>query len=116
MELKLNFGTIRMENFEKYREMDKDFKEVIILNAPEDFISISNEDSYKRGYLIDMTKLKDKTAFGQEEIDGNTVTFDIDDVIVYDKNGTVYYAKGYQYDGYVFYNATEKRPQSTVTQ
>lgn len=104
MWLGLNFGVLRAQNFEDHGDMDYGFEEVYIDNAPEGFVSIS-EDEVK-GYLFHKDFLKNNVRFGNGTIYGDTVTFDLDDVLVYDKNGTVYYAKGYYNDGELFYNAT----------
>ena len=109
MELGLKFGQARTKSFEKDRDMNKEFKEVTILDAPSDFISFSNENGEVKGYLIDFEKLPDKPNYGTDSIDGDTVTFGVDDVFVYDRDGTVYYVKGYYYDGTFYYTPSVKK-------
>ena len=105
---RVKLGTVRAQNFEEYGDKDYSFQEVYIQNAPEGFISISNDEI--KGYLIHKDIYKGVLKkYGNGTISGDTVEFDMDDVFVYDKNGTVYYAKGYFNDGKLFYNATSYR-------
>ena len=101
------FGNDRAEKFKKLRDFNSGYREVTIKNAPTDFVSFENGESTDiKGYFVDLNNLKTKLLFGNGTITDNTVTFGKDDVLVYDKNGKVYYAKGYEYDGKVYYNAT----------
>jgi len=75
-----------------------------MVGAPEDFISTSQDKV--TGHVIDINRLEDVPSFGKGTYSNGEVIFDKDDVYVYDKNGTVFYAKGYVKDGEVFYNAT----------
>ena len=79
------------------------------MNAPKEFISIS--DDAVKGYLIDTSRFKDKPNFGNATISGTTVKFDLDDVLVYDQNGSIYYARGYlnDKDKQLYYNVTVHR-------
>ncbi|MBQ9313567.1 MAG: hypothetical protein IJ220_00970 [Clostridia bacterium] len=103
----MNFGVLRTEKFEKYRDINYGFEFVTIENAPKDFVSfpISGTNEVV-GYLIDTGELEDLPSFGKGTVSENTVFFDLDDVLVYDKNGNVFYAKGYPHDGRYYYNAT----------
>ena len=42
---------------------------------------------------------------GKGAITNGTVTFGVDDVYIYDKNGTIFYVKGYLSDNKLYYNA-----------
>lgn len=106
--VKVEVANIRTESFEKSRDMDKEFKKVNIENAPSDFVSFPNNEHQIQGYVVDTSKLPDKLRYGNASVDGDTVEFKKDDVFVYDKNGTIYYAKGFNYDGKIYYNATVK--------
>lgn len=106
-DLKVALGTKRANNFNEYEEMEKGFKEVTLINAPNDFISFSSTPGEVKGYLIDLELLGyTNLKRGNGSVSGDTVTFDKDDVYVYDKNGTVYYAKGFREETKVYYNAT----------
>lgn len=107
--IRIEVANVRAESFEKNRDMNKEFKKVNIENAPSDFISFPNNEHQIQGYVIDTSKLADKPKYGNDSVDGDTVEFGKDDVFVYDKNGTIYYAKGYLYDGEYFYTATVKK-------
>ena len=69
-----------------------------------------------KGRLIDTTKLTDGVHYGNGTVNGDSVTFDQDDVLVYDKNGTVYYAKGYLHEDRYYYTATTTKPISEYGQ
>lgn len=81
-------------------------------NIPLNFVSFDSGEM--TAYLIDLELIdykKIKTGHGYKEIEANdTVTFDVDDVYVYDKNGTVYYLKGTYLDGdEPYYTIDQKR-------
>ena len=100
---------MRAETFEETRNFDSKFTRVEIINPPEDFISFPNESGKIIGYLINLEELKDKQSFGKGNVaTEGKVEFDKDDVFVYDKNGTVYYAKGFESveEKLVYYNTT----------
>lgn len=101
---RVELGIVRAQNFEEHGNKDYGFQKVIIENAPTGFISISEDEVM--GYLIHTDILKGNTKYGSGTISGDTVSFDLDDVLVYDKNGTVYYAKGYVSEERLYYNAT----------
>jgi type II secretory pathway pseudopilin PulG len=96
-------ATYRAGLFEEYGDMDYEAKAVEIIDAPSEFVSIS--DSSTKGYVVDMSKLNySTTSIAKDAFEGDTVTFDVDDVIVYDKLGAVYYAKGYRDENKLYYN------------
>lgn len=96
-------ATYRAGLFEEYGDMDYEAKVVEIIDAPSEFVSIS--DSSTKGYVVDMSKLNYSTkVIAKDAFEGDTVTFDVDDVIVYDKLGAVYYAKGYRDEDKLYYN------------
>ena len=96
-------ATYRAGLFEEYGDMDYEAKAVEIIDAPSEFVSIS--DSSTKGYVVDMSKLNYSTnSIAKDAFEGDTVTFDVDDVIVYDKLGAVYYAKGYRDENKLYYN------------
>lgn len=105
-ELRTELVTVRTNNFELYRDTDYGFEEVVITNAPEEFISASNDSNTVIGHVIDTNRIKDALYRGKGTHDSGVVVFDKDDVYVYDKNGTVFYAKGFQTEEYIYYNAT----------
>ena len=105
----MKFGIVRAESFEETRKLDDKFELVEIINAPEGYISVSNNQGKTLGYLVDISLLKDSPSFGKGTVATNgKAEFDKDDVFVYDKNGTVYYVKGFDsHDGdRIYYNAT----------
>ena len=105
-DLKVSLATYRARSLVNGDENDG-FKRVTIQNAPSDFISFPNESGQVIGYVIDINKLDFKTkSRGYAEVTGDTVTFDKDDVYVYDKNGSVFYAKGFTNDYKVYYSGT----------
>ena len=75
-------------------ERNAGFTKVKVENAPGSFVSVS-EDSIS-GYVVDLDTIKvSGTKTGKGEVIAETVTFGKDDVYVYDDEGKVYYAKGY---------------------
>ena len=96
-------ATYRTELFEEKGDTDYGAKVVELVDAPSEFISIS--ESSTKGYVVDMSKLNYSTkVIAKDAFDGNIVTFGVDDVIVYDKLGAVYYAKGYKDENKLYYN------------
>lgn len=89
--------------FEENDDTDYETKSVEIVDAPSEFKSISNSST--KGYVVDMSKLNYSTkTIAKGEFTGDTVTFGVDDVLVYDKLGAVYYAKGYKDANKLYYN------------
>ena len=78
------------------KTLNQNFKKVEVENPPENFVSFDDEKI--TGYVVDLEKIdykKLKTGQGYINVnEGDTVTFAVDDVFVYDKIGTIYYAKG----------------------
>lgn len=96
-------ATYRAGMFEEKGDMDYDAKTVELVDAPSEFVSIS--ESSTKGYVVDMSKLNYSTkVIAKDAFDGSIVTFGVDDVIVYDKLGAVYYAKGYKDENKLYYN------------
>ena len=96
-------ATYRTELFEEKGDTDYGAKVVELVDAPSEFVSIS--ESSTKGYVVDMSKLNYSTkVIAKDAFDGNIVTFGVDDVIVYDKLGAVYYAKGYKDENKLYYN------------
>ena len=96
-------ATYRTELFEEKGDTDYGAKVVELVDAPSEFISIS--ESGPKGYVADMSKLNYSTkVIAKDAFDGNIVTFGVDDVIVYDKLGAVYYAKGSKHENKLYYN------------
>lgn len=88
---------------EKYDNENYGFTKVNINNAPEKFKSF--DEGSCTGYLIDFSILNYKPSdTGLESLSGNTVTFKVNDVYVYDKNGVPYYVKGLESEGKVYFN------------
>ena len=80
------------------KTLNKGFIEVNIENAPETFVSF--DPNGMTGYVVDLTTIEyEKQSLGRGYIDliaGDTITFNVDDVYVYDAAGNVYYAKGFE--------------------
>lgn len=81
--------------------LNSSFKKVNVSNPPKNFVSFDTEKS--TAYLIDLdvidyTKIKTGQKYKDLQ-EGDTVTFNEDDVYIYDKKGTVYYVKGISIDG-----------------
>lgn len=96
-------ATYRAGMFEEKGDMDYEAKAVELVDAPSEFVSISNSST--KGYVVDMSKLDYSTkVIAKDAFDGSVVTFGVDDVIVYDKLGAVYYAKGYKDENKLYYN------------
>lgn len=77
--------------------VNKGFTKVTVENAPEGFVSFNADGT--TGYVVDLSligyqNLSSGRAY-QGINAGDTVTFDEDDVYVYDKDGNVFYVKGY---------------------
>lgn len=104
--LRTSVATVRANNAIEKDDENYGFKYVHLVNAPDRFISFSNDDSDKTGYLVDISVLDYKPANrGKGTISGDQVNFGKDDVYVYDKNGAIYYVGGFLDDGKVYYNA-----------
>ena len=106
-QLSAALGIHRAKSWDEDDNENIDFKLVNIENAPDAFKSV--EAGSVKGYLIDLDVLNYHLPYGSGTITGDTVKFDVDDVYVYDKNGTVFYAKGFDDAGEIYYNATVHR-------
>ena len=81
--------------------LNSSFKKVNVANPPKNFVSFDVEKT--TAYLVDLdvidyTKIKTGQKY-KDFNEGDTVTFDKDDVYIYDKKGTVYYVKGISIEG-----------------
>lgn len=96
-------ATYRAGLFEEKGDTDYGAKTVELVGAPSEFVSISN--SGVKGYVVEMSKINyTAKLIAKEEFTGDTVTFGIDDVLIYDKLGAVFYAKGYRDENKLYYN------------
>ena len=92
--------------------LNRDFKKVKVENPPSTFASFDTDEN--TGYLVDLNKIQyDKIRTGQAYRSfnaGDTVTFDKDDVYVYDRIGNVFYLKGMYIEGEgLQYTVNEKK-------
>ena len=102
-EVKKGIDSVRLLNAKEGTDegtLNKGFIKVRVENAPESFVSFdSNEIT---GYAVDLSTISyEKLKTGRDYLTlmkGDIVTFDEDDIFVYDGVGTVYYLKGYQLD------------------
>lgn len=95
----------RANGIANYDNENYDFLKVELVNAPEKFKSF--DEGRITGYLIDFSKLDFKpNGTGLETLVGNVATFKQNDVYVYDKNGTVYYVKGFENEGKIYFTMT----------
>lgn len=96
-------ATYRTGLFEEKGDTDYGAKTVELVGAPSEFVSISN--SSVKGYVVEMSKINyTAKTVAKEEFTGDVVTFGVDDVLVYDKLGAVFYAKGYRDENKLYYN------------
>lgn len=93
----------RASGIENHDDENYGFKKVTIAEAPEKFKSF--DEGSCTGYLIDFATIGYKPAGkGLETLAGDVVTFEVNDVYVYDKNGVPYYAKGFANEGKIYFN------------
>lgn len=113
-DIKKGMDTIKLINskdgLDEYT-LHRDFVKVHVKNPPDNFVSFDTNDI--TAYLVDLRKIDyDKIKTGLEYRDiksGDTVTFEVDDVYVVDKLGTVYYLKGLFVEGEgVYYTINQK--------
>ncbi len=90
----------------------KGFYKTKIKNPPVSFASFSEDEIY--GYVIDLEYVHTEDADRghdykrfAKDIENNVVEFGKDDVYVCDKDGNVFYAKGYQTDEGTYYSKNE---------
>ena len=102
--IKVGVANHRAESMVLYDE-NKDFIKVTIENAPSKFVSFPSEDGSIIGYAIDLDKISYGGAKrGFQDVKDGKVTFGVDDIYVYDKNGIIYYAKGFRVGDKTYYN------------
>ncbi len=99
-EVKKGVNAKRLINSKKgfdEKTLNQGFTKVIVENAPEYFESF--DPDLVTGYVVNLNVIEyKKSGLGQGYLDFQTndvVTFDKDDVYLYDALGTVYYAKGF---------------------
>lgn len=93
---------------------NKGFYKTVVKNAPAKFNSFSDDEMY--GYVVNLEligyteKIKRGKDYKRFEVNSDAneendicVTFGEDDVYIYDKNGNVFYAKGYFVEEKVYY-------------
>lgn len=111
-EVKKGVDAVRLTNAKTGKTdedtINKGFIKVRVENPPESFVSF-DEDKLT-GYVVDLSVIDyEKLEIGRGYLTlmkDDVVTFDEDDVYLYDNAGTVYYAKGYQIgDGELSYTA-----------
>ncbi len=112
-EVKKGVDTVRLANA-KTGKTDEEtinagFIKVRVVNPPETFVSF--DEDQLTGYAVDLSVIDyQKLEIGRDYLSlmkGDIVTFDEDDVFLYDNAGKVYYAKGYVIgDGDVSYTAS----------
>lgn len=77
--------------------VNRGFIKVYVMDAPETFVSFDKDNV--TGYVVDLSTIEyTDLQYGRgylELVTGDTVTFNVDDVYLYDAAGNVYYAKGY---------------------
>lgn len=89
--------------------IDNQFIKVYVSgDVPFSFKSLDGISSKKQGYLVNLNVIGcDELITGREYkkfiSSGDFITFGKDDVYVYDARGVLYYAKGYLYDGNMYY-------------
>ena len=112
VEVKKGVDAVRLTNAKTGKTdedtINKGFIKVRVENPPESFVSF-DEDKLT-GYVVDLSTIDyEKLEIGRGYLTlmkDDVVTFDEDDVYLYDNAGTVYYAKGYQIgDGELSYTA-----------
>lgn len=96
--------------------INKNFKKVKVVNPPNNFVSFDTDEL--TAYLIDLDTIdynKLKTGKKYKEVQNDSVTFDVDDVYIYDKLGTIFYVKGLYIEGNEkIYTADEKTLEGPI--
>lgn len=94
----------------KYDDENYGFKYVTLANAPDTFVSCSDDASEVTGYVVDFGLLDYiPQSRGKGIVNSEQVKFEEDDVFVYDKNGAVYYAEGFSHNDRLYFNAKTYR-------
>ena len=114
-EVKKGVDTVRLSNA-KTGKTDEDtinagFIKVRVVNPPETFVSF--DENQLIGYAVDLSTIDyEKLEIGRGYMSlmkGDIVTFNEDDVFLYDAAGKVFYAKGYQIgDGDLTYTGEDE--------
>lgn len=108
--IRVSVANYRSESLVTYDDANYGFKKVYVKNAPSSFSSFSGDGADKIGYLVDFNLIDYSLAgYGNQEITGEQVVFEKDDVFVFDSKGIIYYALGREYDGKIYYNAKTYR-------
>lgn len=91
---------------------NKGFYKSYVQNPPETFVSFSEDSVY--GYVVNMELITfENNPRGLEypkysgDVENNLVVFGRDDVYIYDAEGKVFYAKGYEVDGGKYYTVAD---------
>lgn len=100
--LQTSIAIKRANGIANYDDENYGFKKVEIIDAPEKFKSF--DEGTSTGYYVDLSLVDfELSGTGQEELVGDVVTFKENDVYIYDKNGIVYYVKGIENEGYIYF-------------
>ncbi len=88
-------------------QIDNGFKKIRIINEPNTFVNVDDTDEVY-GYVADLDLIGITEAnFGKEyktiQYETGEVIFGETDIYVFDKTGTVYYAKGFRIENEVIY-------------
>lgn len=102
--IKVAVASARTKNFEASGDLNKGFTEVVLADAPSSFVSF--EAGASKGYVVNFDLLDyNVRGTGKGDSTVSAATFGVEDIYVYDKNGTVFYVKGFADDGKIYYNA-----------
>lgn len=123
-EVKKGVDSVRLANAKTGKTdedtINKGFIKVRVENPPENFVSF--DEDKMTGYVVDLAVIDyEKLESGRDYLTlmkDDVVTFDVDDVYIYDNAGKVYYAKGYQIgDGDLSYTAdNETRKEGPIVE
>lgn len=102
--IRVAVASARTKNFEASGDLNKGFTEVVLADAPSSFVSF--EAGTSKGYVVNFDLLDyNVRGTGKGDSTVSAATFGVEDIYVYDKNGTVFYVKGFADDGKIYYNA-----------
>ena len=105
--IRTSLGIVRNNNLLEHDDANKDFFRVTVENAPDRFITFQNNEGKQIGYVIDMEKIGiPEVKRGLGTFEDEKVTFGVEDVYVYDKNGPVFFVQGYENEGKIYYNSS----------
>jgi Tfp pilus assembly major pilin PilA len=97
-------------------DLNSGFTRVSVNGAPDNFDSFAIEGSETGtiGYLVNLNTIKmENLTMGQGYKTAIEVTFGATDAFVYDAEGEVFYAFGYQYDGTTYYSIADLKTIDT---